>query len=276
VAWPFMPDGSHLLTWDVDYTARWWDVTREKIIHTFEHKRESDWGRCSPQGNACLTWSLDGEAKVWGPRDGENGCGPFEHGEPVSGASFRPGRGSRLDVTGAGFSEWDVKTGKRLRFLKPRFRDYIFESELLRGVVRAEFSVMSRFLLAIPARCPLLGHRPPRGYCRRAANRTRNTPIEVLFHGTFTRIDAGGDASDRRGAFCFITFVRVGAAGIPPRQDGAWLRLQPRRPAPVTWSEMGPPVCGKPVGNRGARRPIARTGGPEWVSSLMSSKPPQR
>jgi WD40 repeat protein len=140
--------GKHLLSWDMDYTARWWDLSHGKAQHKFEHRRDLFGAKLDVKGTRALTWGLDGEAKVWDLGTGKL-VRALVHDRPVSGAAFAPEGEHVWTWTAEGFFEWDLKTGQRLRHLKPRFRDYADKSVRLEGVVTAELSRDGRrFVLA--------------------------------------------------------------------------------------------------------------------------------
>jgi WD40 repeat protein len=146
----FDAGGAHLLAWDVDYTARWWDLERGKAVHEFTHRRDLFGAALDAGGARALTWGLDGDARVWDVTTGKL-VRTFEHGRPVAGAAFAPGEDRVWAWTAEGFSEWDIKTGKRLRLLKPQFTGYPDERVRLEGLVTAEPSRDGRrFLLADP------------------------------------------------------------------------------------------------------------------------------
>jgi len=158
-----------------------------------------------------------------------------------------------------------VKTGKRLRFLKPRFRDYIFESELLEGVVRAELSRdVGEFLLgdtgAMVRYWDIASERelPPR------RNPYTKHSYRGLFHGTFNAIRRGGDLRTERSVL-LITFVRLELQAFRHDKTVRGFVFSRDDLHLLTWSEDGTPVCGNRVAeNRGARPTNCSNWSPQW------------
>ena len=61
----FNNDGSRILTWSFDGTARLWAVGSKEPLKTFAHE---EWvnGACFTQDESqILTWSQDGTARLW-------------------------------------------------------------------------------------------------------------------------------------------------------------------------------------------------------------------
>lgn len=81
----FTADGSRVLTWSFDGTARLWDASTGIGLHTFAHEAAVLGAQFIESDRRALTWSLDQTARVWNCETGE-ALFVLRHTDAVSGA----------------------------------------------------------------------------------------------------------------------------------------------------------------------------------------------
>lgn len=83
----FSPDGSRILTWSDDKTARVWDSTKAQPIQTFNHEGRVFGAHFSHDDSRVLTWSDGQTARIWDVTKSDS-IQTFKHDGRVNGAQF--------------------------------------------------------------------------------------------------------------------------------------------------------------------------------------------
>ncbi|MGL4554401.1 MAG: protein kinase domain-containing protein, partial [Gemmataceae bacterium] len=116
----FSPDGTRVLTYSWDGTARVWDVATGQEKFTLKgHTDKVRSAAFSPDGTRIVTTGRDNTARVWDAVTGQELTALKGHTEAVRSAAFSPG-GTRV-VTGSNDDTarvWDVATGQVKAALK--------------------------------------------------------------------------------------------------------------------------------------------------------------
>ena len=110
----FNTDGSRVLTWSADGSARVWDSqTGRSLSPPLEHKGPVRGALFNKDESRVLTWSADGSARVWDSQTGRSLSPPLEHKGPVRGALFNKDESRVLTWSADGSARvWDSQTGK--------------------------------------------------------------------------------------------------------------------------------------------------------------------
>ncbi|MBC7816973.1 MAG: hypothetical protein IAG10_08810, partial [Planctomycetaceae bacterium] len=80
-------DGSRMLSWSQDETARLWDVTKPEPLQTFKHDNDVKGALFSREESRVLTWSSDNTTRLWDVTKPEP-IQTFKHDNDVDGAQF--------------------------------------------------------------------------------------------------------------------------------------------------------------------------------------------
>ena len=115
----FSPDGSRIVTWSSDNTARIWDAATAKEIAVLRgHKEWVSSAAFSPDGSRIVTGSRDNTARIWDAATAKEIAVLRGHQDLVISAAFSPD-GSRI-VTGSSDNTariWGAATAKEIAVL---------------------------------------------------------------------------------------------------------------------------------------------------------------
>ena len=129
----FSPDGTRIVTTNLDRITRVWDIRTGEVLQTLEgHAFPAIIALFSPDGQKIVTASNDNTARIWDAETGEELhalAGAFETGN-VRSAIFSPD-GTKVftgsigagDAEGANGRIWDVESGRLLQTLEGRVND---------------------------------------------------------------------------------------------------------------------------------------------------------
>jgi WD40 repeat protein len=107
----FSPDGSRLVTWSYDATARVWNVQTGEQLQVFTHGDGVRGARFSTDGSRVLTWSFDGTARLW-PVGTTSAPVVLRHDDIVDGAVFSTDQKRVLTWSDDGTARvWDAASG---------------------------------------------------------------------------------------------------------------------------------------------------------------------
>jgi WD40 repeat protein len=113
VALAFNTDSKTLLSGSGDGTARLWDVSTGKAIHTLKHLGPVISGAFNPDGSEFVTGSWDGAARIWKTATGEQAGPPLTHrGKMLSVAFSRDGHTILTGSEDWTARLWDAATGQ--------------------------------------------------------------------------------------------------------------------------------------------------------------------
>ncbi|WP_371174586.1 NACHT domain-containing protein [Buchananella felis] len=115
----YSPDGTTILTTSRDNTARIWDTTTGKQLHTLTgHTSEVTSGTYSPDGTTILTSSYDNTARIWDATTGQALHTLTGHTGWVISGTFSPDGTTILTTSRDNTARiWDTTTGKQLHTL---------------------------------------------------------------------------------------------------------------------------------------------------------------
>lgn len=118
----YAADGRCALTWSYDRTARLWDTTDGRLLHTFPHAGVVLGACFSPAGDTVLSWSADGVATIWRCADGER-LAVLPHAGPVRNAGFQKNGAIVLTCSDDGTAAlWQAQDGTRIAVLPHDYR----------------------------------------------------------------------------------------------------------------------------------------------------------
>jgi len=109
----FDKDGTRVLTWSEDGSARVWEADGGKpVSEPMKHAGPVRGATFDKDGTRVLTWSEDGSARVWEAGSGKPMSEPMTHAKGVLGATFDRG-GARVLTWGADGSArvWEAASG---------------------------------------------------------------------------------------------------------------------------------------------------------------------
>lgn len=115
----FSPDGSRVLTWSSDGTARLWNTTTGiELLTILGHERNVLGAAFNGDGSRILTWSSDGTARLWNAVTGKPVLPPLRHEDEVRGAAFNGDETRILTWSLGGTARlWDTATGEQVLVL---------------------------------------------------------------------------------------------------------------------------------------------------------------
>jgi WD40 repeat protein len=120
----FSRDGSRILSWSNDNTARMWDAASGQPLLTFRHEDIVYGAVFSRDEGRILSWSEDHTARVWDAATGQ-ALLTLRHEEDVYGAVFSGNEGRILSWSRDGTARvWDAATGGELLTL--RHEKYVY------------------------------------------------------------------------------------------------------------------------------------------------------
>ena len=115
-------DGSRLLTWSDDGTARVWDVEQGQELMKFKHESRVSGAELFSDGVRLLTCSLDGTMRVWDVEQGQE-LKQFKHESRVFGAELFSDGARLLTWSLDGTARvWDVEQGQETKQFKHESR----------------------------------------------------------------------------------------------------------------------------------------------------------
>jgi hypothetical protein len=114
----FSPDGTRLLTWSYDATARLWDVESGTQLRVLQHDDGVRGARFSADGRRALTWSFDGSVRLWNLASGGKAI-VLRHDDIVVDAVFSKDETRVLSWSYDGTARlWDAASGRQLALLR--------------------------------------------------------------------------------------------------------------------------------------------------------------
>lgn len=113
----YSPDGTSVVTWSFDGTARRWSADDGKPLAIYQHDDYVLGSAISGDNKAVLTWSRDGTAAIWGLGP-EGGKSTLRHGCSVRGAVFFRKSGRVLTWSHDGTAKiWEAEDGRLVQAL---------------------------------------------------------------------------------------------------------------------------------------------------------------
>jgi WD40 repeat protein len=114
----FSPDGTRLLTWSYDATARLWDVETGTQLRVLQHDDGVRGARFSADGHRALTWAFDGGVRLWNLASGGNAI-VLRHDDIVVDAVFSKDETRVLSWSYDGTARlWEAASGRQLAILR--------------------------------------------------------------------------------------------------------------------------------------------------------------
>jgi WD40 repeat protein/tRNA A-37 threonylcarbamoyl transferase component Bud32 len=108
------PDGTKILTANMDGTARLWDTISGKQVGSDMPHERSVWAAAfSPDGNKIITASWDRTARIWDAHTGKPIGLPLWHGDKVQAVAFGPDGFALSSGFDSTIRLWDIATGQQ-------------------------------------------------------------------------------------------------------------------------------------------------------------------
>ncbi len=108
-------NGSHVVTWDADSVAWFWNVSREQPLRRWQHQGSVSGATFDKNESHVLTWSKAATVRLW-RTDSDVALREWNHEASVNGASFDRNESKVLTWSNDGTAGiWDISSGSRTR-----------------------------------------------------------------------------------------------------------------------------------------------------------------